>query len=186
MDDKITQTPKPGEEIMQDNSEKASRHEEAQRTAAAPATQRATAEAKKPAKTNTTDNTEKTAADTKSAHEKLAIVRIRGGIRVKKTIKDTMEMLKLYRQNYCVIYEKTPSISGMLRKIKDYVTWGEIDDETIKLLEEKRGSGKQKGFFRLSPPRGGFERKGIKKPFGAGGALGYRGAKINELVRKMV
>jgi len=123
---------------------------------------------------------------------KIAIIRIRGGIRVGKDIRDTMDMLKLYRQNYCVIYEKTPSIIGMVRKIKDYVAWGELDSETIKMLIVKRGRAdpfnkeKVKPYFRLNPPRGGFERKGTKKGFNEGGALGYRGTKIKELIMKMI
>ncbi|MEK6852714.1 MAG: 50S ribosomal protein L30, partial [Nanoarchaeota archaeon] len=43
-----------------------------------------------------------------------------------------------------------------------------------------------KPFFRLSPPRKGLERKGIKKSFKAGGSLGYRGKEINEFIKKML
>ena len=43
-----------------------------------------------------------------------------------------------------------------------------------------------KQFFRLHPPIGGFERKGIKKPYSIGGALGYRKEKINNLIKKML
>lgn len=43
-----------------------------------------------------------------------------------------------------------------------------------------------KPVFRLSPPRKGFERGGIKKSFRLGGALGNRGEKINSLLEKMV
>jgi large subunit ribosomal protein L30 len=116
--------------------------------------------------------------------KRIAVVRIRGGINVRGTIKDTMSMLKLYRQNYCVVVNGSASTKGMIDKIKDYVAWGEIDDETFKLLTEKRG--KEKKFFRLNPPRGGFGRKGIKIPFKVGGALGYRGNKINDLIKRMV
>lgn len=38
--------------------------------------------------------------------------------------------------------------------------------------------------FRLTPPKGGW--RSTKKPFARGGALGYRGAHINELVQRMV
>jgi large subunit ribosomal protein L30 len=38
--------------------------------------------------------------------------------------------------------------------------------------------------FRLTPPKGGW--RSTKKPYARGGALGYRGAKINELVQRMV
>ncbi|MEN3000027.1 MAG: 50S ribosomal protein L30 [Acidilobaceae archaeon] len=48
-------------------------------------------------------------------------------------------------------------------------------------LEEKG----VKPFFRLTPPKGGFKRS-IKKMFGDGGELGYRGEKINELLQRMM
>lgn len=41
-----------------------------------------------------------------------------------------------------------------------------------------------KPVIRLHPPHGGFE--GIKQGFRAGGALGYRGAEINDLLRRMI
>ncbi|MBD3387704.1 MAG: 50S ribosomal protein L30 [Candidatus Altiarchaeales archaeon] len=43
-----------------------------------------------------------------------------------------------------------------------------------------------KPLFRLNPPKKGFERKGIKKPYSVGGALGYRGEKISELIGRMM
>jgi large subunit ribosomal protein L30 len=42
-----------------------------------------------------------------------------------------------------------------------------------------------KPVFRLSPPTGGF-RGSIKDGYGAGGELGYQGAKINDLVKRMI
>ncbi len=142
-------------------------------------------------------------------NKKIAVVRIRGGIGIKKIILDTLKMLRVYRQNYCVVIESSPSYMGMIRKSKDYITWGEIDDETYKLLVEGKGEeykgrdtdkkgkikykkfiendGKKiKPFFRLSPPRKGFERKGIKVPFSKGGALGYREGRINALIKRML
>jgi len=143
----------------------------------------------------------------KSNPKNLAIIRIRGITGIKKGIKDTLNMLYLYHNNYCVVVND--KLLGMIKKVKDYVTWGEIDDETYKLLVEKRGeefkgretdskkkikykkfiivnNKKYKKYFRLNPPRGGFERKGIKVPFSIGGALGYRKEKINDLIKKMV
>jgi len=143
-------------------------------------------------------------------NKKIAVIRIRGLTGIKKDIKDTLNMLRLYRKNYCVVFYNVPSVMGMIKKVKDYITWGEVNEETYKLLFEKRGeeykeretdskkkidyknkyfvfnNKRYKKFFRLNPPRGGFERKGIKRPFSNGGALGYRGEKINELVKKMV
>jgi len=150
---------------------------------------------------------EKTVKKSESSQKKLAVIRIRGITGVEKRIKDTLNMLCLYHNNYCVVVND--SLLGMIKKAKDYVTWGEIDDETYRLLVEKRGeefkgritdkkkkinykkfiiinNKKYKKYFRLNPPRGGFERKGIKTPFSKGGALGYRKEKINDLIKKMV
>ena len=140
---------------------------------------------------------------------KIAVVRIRGSIKVKNVIKDTFNLLRLYNKNYCVVLKNTPEIIGMIKKIKDYVTWGEIDNETYKLLIEKRGKEykgrekdskgkityskfilidgkKYKPFFALNPPRKGYGRKGIKIAFKVGGALGDRGEKINDLLKRML
>lgn len=120
---------------------------------------------------------------------KIAIIRIRGTNDVKKEIESTMRMLKLHKKHTCSVYSKTESLMGMLNKCKDYVTYGEVDDETYNLLEEKRGikkDGKIENYFHLQPPKGGFERKGIKTPFTLKGALGYRKEKINTLIKKML
>ena len=70
---------------------------------------------------------------------KIAVIRIRGSIGVRKEIKDTMNMLRLYNKNHCIIIDNSPNFIGMLRKIKDYVTWGEIEEKTFKELLAKRG-----------------------------------------------
>ncbi len=130
----------------------------------------------------------------KEERKRIAVVRVRGGINVKKAVKDTFDMLRLYRKNYCVVLYASPSALGMVKKVASYVTWGEIDDETIGLLKEKRGEKTknkkgeeiEKPFFRLNPPRKGFGRKGVKIPFKVGGALGDRGDKINDLIKRMI
>jgi large subunit ribosomal protein L30 len=115
--------------------------------------------------------------------EIIAAVRVRGLTGVKYGVKETMKFLGLHRKNYCVILKKDPSSIGMLNKAKDYTTWGEITQETVDMLK-KRDEGKK--FFRLNSPRKGFGRKGIKNPFTRGGALGYRGEKMNDLVQRMI
>ena len=77
---------------------------------------------------------------------KIAVVRIRGSKGVRKEIKDTMKMLRLYKQNNCIIVDNKPNLIGMLKKVKDYVTWGETNEETFKELLSKRGRivGKKK------------------------------------------
>ncbi len=143
------------------------------------------------------------------AEQKLAAIRVRGLNEIKGKIEDTLRMLRLYKKNYCCVLPNNPVYAGMLKKSKDYITWGEIDDETFNILMGKRGeefkgqetdkhkkigyngffvldNKKFKKYFRLSPPRKGFGRKGIKHSFKEGGALGYRGAAINELIKRMV
>ncbi|MBT3303762.1 50S ribosomal protein L30 [Candidatus Woesearchaeota archaeon] len=115
--------------------------------------------------------------------EKVAVILVRGMVKVNKEIKDTTYMLRLRKKNCCVILEKTESMMGMLNKIKYYVTWGDVSDETIKKLVEKKG---QKGYFNLNSPKKGFGRKGIKTVFKLGGALGDRGDKINDLIERML
>ena len=73
---------------------------------------------------------------------KLAIVRVRGGIRLSKDIKDTLKMLNLKKKHNCVIVPKTPNYMGMLKKVKDYATWGDIEPDTKKFLEKRTKKGK--------------------------------------------
>jgi large subunit ribosomal protein L30 len=138
----------------------------------------------------------------KAGTSRIAVIRIRGEVRLDMPVQDTLHMLHLHRRNYASVFSPTPVSMGMITKVKDYVTYGEIDDETYKLLVEKRGEeylghsekknavkegGKNlKPFFRLSPPRKGYGRKGVKIPFVSGGALGNRGDKINDLIRRMI
>ena len=139
---------------------------------------------------------------------KLAIVLVRGVVGVAQSVKDTLSLLRLNKKNYCVVIENNPVHLGMIKKTKDYITWGEIDEETYKELVAKRGeefqgrltdfkkkysynyleiNGKKyKPYFRLSPPKKGFGRKGIKVAFKVSGALGDRKEKINDLIKRML
>ncbi len=64
------------------------------------------------------------------------VIRVRGQVNIKPSIKKTLELLNLTRANHCVLVDKeNPSIRGMLQTAKDYVTWGEITkDMLLKLL----------------------------------------------------
>src|SRR3989338_1344582 len=70
---------------------------------------------------------------------KFAVVQVRGVIGTSKKIKDSLKMLKLYRKNSCVILENNPVYIGMLNKLKDFITWGEINEETLFFLLKNRG-----------------------------------------------
>ncbi len=68
-----------------------------------------------------------------------AIVRLRGDVHTRPEIKDTLEMLRINRVNHCVVVKEDSHYRGMIQKVKDYVAWGKIGDETLALLLEKRG-----------------------------------------------
>lgn len=71
--------------------------------------------------------------------KRIAIIRIKGKVGIKKDIKDTFNLLRLYKKNTCVIISNSPSNIGMIQKLDNYTTWGEIDEETFKNLLKKRG-----------------------------------------------
>lgn len=123
---------------------------------------------------------------------KLAVVRIRGVTGIKKPIAKALRLLNIYKVNYCTVIEDTPVNLGILMKVKDYTTWGHIDDSTLKELITKRGEpnpkkpNHTKPFFRLNPPRSGYGKNGIKQAFKVGGGLGDRKEKINDLLKRMM
>jgi len=150
------------------------------------------------------------------------VIRVRGQPDVNYNIEYTMGLLGLNKVNNCAVIPENPSTKGMLQVVKDYCTWGEIDEATLAALIRARGKvvGDKalddaylkensefatvddmakaiiennykmkdvvgvKPIFRLHPPVKGYE--GNKRSFQNGGALGYRGAKINDLVNRMI
>ncbi len=140
----------------------------------------------------------------------IAIVRVRGIRKVKPKIRKTLALLKLHKPNHAVLYKANPALIGMLKVVKDYVTFGEVSKETVERLIAKRGekgskrakelyneekikeiaeriySGEKVGeidpVFRLHPPRRGW--KSIKAHYPKG-ALGYRD-NMDDLLRRMM
>lgn len=114
----------------------------------------------------------------------IAVIRISGCVGLRREIVETFDRLRLRRKYSCVVFEPTKEMMGMVKKVKDFVAFGEIDDETLQELIKKRGK-KSKTFFRLHPPRGGIDSK---KHFGETkkGVLGNHKDKINDLVRRML
>jgi len=104
--------------------------------------------------------------------KKIVAIRVKGTVRLKPDAKRTLELLKLKTKNSFAILteDKIP----MLKKVENYITWGEASDEILEKLKNKES---------LNNPRGGF--KSLKN-FYPKGALGYRGEKINELIIKML
>ncbi|MFH1520654.1 MAG: uL30 family ribosomal protein [Candidatus Micrarchaeota archaeon] len=142
---------------------------------------------------------------------KIAVLRIRGVRKVAPKIRKTFELLRLERPNHCVLVDDTPQNLGMLSIVKDYVTYGPVDEGTIQALLYKRGkkgvvflrsvlkeeqikdaaksifSGKKtvdymNPVFRLSPPSKGHKNVKVKYPEGT---LGKR-ENMGSILRKMM
>jgi len=115
---------------------------------------------------------------------KIAIVRVRGQVRIRHDIVRAMEQLNLKQRHAATIVEESPVITGQLKKVQSFVTWGPVTPDTEKKMAFRaRAEGR---WFALCPPRKGYGRKGIKMPFSHSGALGDRGDKINDLLLRMV
>ncbi|MET1129026.1 MAG: 50S ribosomal protein L30 [Thermoproteota archaeon] len=83
---------------------------------------------------------ESNAASEDQSFKVYAIIRIRGRVGVRPDVEHTLKLLRLHRKYHLVLYPSTlPGIHGMLQKVKDWVTWGEIDRETLIELLRKRG-----------------------------------------------
>lgn len=68
-----------------------------------------------------------------------AAIRLRGGVKTRQDIKDTLSMLHLDRINHCVLLPETPGYQGMIQKTKDYIAWGTISPESLSQMLENRG-----------------------------------------------
>ena len=131
----------------------------------------------------------------------IAIVRVRGTYGVRHDIKETMKRMNLNRVNSMVLLYGNKANIGMINKCSDFVTYGEIDSETLELVAKRKeikvekadidgiSAGKKSPKevipmpIRMHPPRKGY--RGIKQSYKAGGDLGYRGKEINSLIKRM-
>lgn len=148
--------------------------------------------------------------------EKVCVVRIMSALKKRGDAQSTIKSLRLNKLHSCTIIDKTDANIGMLKKVDNLITYGELDEDSLKALLKRRAmvsknkryewqenalddfaaaflSGKKtlkdlniKEVFSLHPPTKGFERKGKKTPFNLGGAFGYRGDKINLLLKRMI
>lgn len=115
----------------------------------------------------------------------IAALRIRGDIDVAQNISRTLQDLKLTKRNQIVVFEENDAVLGMMNQAKDFITYGEVSEETLEDLGERAGKDTLESgdTISLHPPTGGFEA--TKKQVGQGGSLGKRD-NLDELVQKMV
>ncbi len=71
--------------------------------------------------------------------KRIAVIRVKGRSRTRRDVEDTLKMLRLSRVNYCSIINDSKTYEGMLKKVKDLVTWGEIDSDDFSLILKNRG-----------------------------------------------
>jgi len=137
----------------------------------------------------------------------IAVIRIHGRVKLKRDIVETLNRLRLRKKYSCIVLNPTKEQLGMIKKLRDFTSFGEIKKDVFEKLIKKRGqlidkSKKidpkkiveelEKGetykelnlkpFFRLHPPRKGIKSK-IHFPKGI---LGDNKEKINELIERML
>jgi large subunit ribosomal protein L30 len=86
-----------------------------------------------------------------------------------------------------VIIENNKSNIGTLKKINDFITYGEIDEKVLSKLKEKKApisESESKLVYALPNPVKGF--RAVKRGYNEGGDLGYRGKDINELMERII
>src|SRR3972149_1939953 len=67
-----------------------------------------------------------------------AVVRIRSTAGARREIGDALKMLRLNDVNSCVLIPETQDYKGMATKVREFVTWGEIEKNVLAKMLEKR------------------------------------------------
>ena len=95
--------------------------------------------------------------------KKIAVVLIRGTVNTHPDVRKTLELLRLKKKHACVVVEDNEISKGMLQKVKDYTTFGIVDEAFFVKMIEKRGElvGKNKVDSK-------FDAKKVAKEYFAG------------------
>lgn len=136
-------------------------------------------------------------------------IRISGMVNMLSNVQETLFRMHLRRKYSAVLLKPSNETQKLLNKVRNQVAYGDINEETLLSLLEKRAEPKSssvkidakkilvelekkkindlsiKPFFRLHPPRGGIDSK---KHFGTTkkAVLGDNKEKINDLIRRML
>ena len=139
----------------------------------------------------------------------ILVIRISGLVDVPRKLQEGLFRIRLRRKYSATLLRPTPENIKLLRHLRNHVAFGEIDNDTLSLLVEKRAELKSKSkkssttniidqiekkdmklweikpFFRLHPPRGGIDSK---NHFGTSkkSVLGDNKKEINNLLRRML
>lgn len=77
--------------------------------------------------------------DEKNLPPLAVVVRVRGSVNTTTDVSTALRKLRLLRVNSSTIIRLTPPVEGMLRQAKEYLLWGRIDKNMLRLLLLKRG-----------------------------------------------
>lgn len=117
----------------------------------------------------------------------IAIIRIRGQVKLKDSVAETFKRLRLPKKYSCIFIDEKDMVKmGMLKAITPYVIYGTVDEKTMKKVIDAKGhigNGEYQGFCRLCPPRGGFKK--TTKMSAPKGVLG-KNEDIAKLLEKMI
>ncbi len=69
----------------------------------------------------------------------LVAIRLRGTVGLRPKIEYTLQSLRLLKRYNAVILRNEPEVIGMVRIVKDFITWGEINKENMESMLRKRG-----------------------------------------------
>ena len=68
---------------------------------------------------------------------KIAVIRVRGTVDINPKMRHTLDLLKLHKKNWLTFVDNDEKSLGMLKVIKDWATYGEVDLETFKEVLKK-------------------------------------------------
>ncbi len=117
-----------------------------------------------------------------------AIIKLRGSVGIRPEIKHTLRLLRLHKVNHCAIVEENDYYKGMIKKVKDYIAWGEISEDMLELLLKNRGrleGGKRltEQYLRENTPYGSFKELAHALYVGKVGMKGLMEYKIKPVFR---
>ncbi|MFO7992219.1 MAG: 50S ribosomal protein L30 [Thermoplasmata archaeon] len=104
-------------------------------------------------------------------------------------VKDVVAYGEIDKKTLIELLEKRSNLGGEMtdKKVNEDTDYESIEEFAVAIIDEGASLDEIKGLkniFRMHPPIGGY--KSIKKPYNAGGDLGYRGSAINDLLQRMM
>lgn len=88
----------------------------------------------------------------------ILVIRIAGQVKNKKKDEETLNRLKLRKKFSSILVDSKDKIRmGMIESVSYMVSYGEVNDDFVKDLRQKRGK-KNSNIFFLHPPVGGFKK----------------------------